>query len=60
MGRIKGVKNGSGGIRVGGVCKLERSRKMERIRKGLQAPDEYTMTAKEAWEKAGLVWTIND
>ena len=54
LGRIKGVKNGDGRVRIGGQCKLDRSRKMTRIKKGLQKPDEYILTPEEAWKSAGL------
>jgi hypothetical protein len=57
MGRPKGVKNGEGHCPKGRQCQLDRSRKMAMIKKGLLKPDEYSMSPKEAWEKAGLVWT---
>ena len=54
MGRPKGVKNGEGKTPKGTQCKLDRSRKETRIKKGLQQPDQYTMTVNEACAAAGL------
>lgn len=41
-------------VHKGRQCALDRSRKMTRIKKGLQKPDEYTLTLAEAIEQAGL------
>jgi len=54
MGRPRGVKNGEGHVPKGRQCQLDRSRKDERIRKGLQQPDQYTLSMQEAWAVAGL------
>jgi hypothetical protein len=54
MGRIKGKKDGEGRTTWSSQYMRDRKLKMERIRDGLQKPDEYAMSVKEACEKAGI------
>ena len=54
MGRIKGMKDGEGRTSWASQRMQDRKLKMERIKNGLQKPDEYLMTVEEACEKAGL------